>query len=190
MPSWSHLFWFTMSGHGGHRSGSGRKRIYTSKKQSNIVWQRGHQRISTFNHFIILPSLQMIHFGRNTVQENEIYSDSNVFRCTLESHFKPAACFNWVELAKMFVQFGGSWLLIRRLELHLQFLNDQARSWHMQCHEYIYLHRASRLNFWPSERRLISKIFIAYRQFSFILSFLISILTAMFIPAVCKEMRV
>jgi len=35
-----------MSGHGGHRPGSGRKRIYASKKQSNIVWQRGHRRIS------------------------------------------------------------------------------------------------------------------------------------------------
>ena len=35
-----------MSGHGGHRPGSGRRRIYASKKQSNIVWQRGHRRIS------------------------------------------------------------------------------------------------------------------------------------------------
>ncbi|XP_068701356.1 uncharacterized protein [Montipora foliosa] len=35
-----------MSGHGGHRPGSGRMRIYASKKQSNIVWQRGHRRIS------------------------------------------------------------------------------------------------------------------------------------------------
>ena len=41
----------------------------------------------------ILPSLQVIHCGKNTVQENEIYSDSN--KCywnTIESHCEPVAC--------------------------------------------------------------------------------------------------
>ena len=28
-----------------------------------------------FDLFTILPSLQVIHYGKNTVQENEIYSD-------------------------------------------------------------------------------------------------------------------
>ena len=32
-----------------------------------------------FDLFIILPSLQVINCGKNTVQENEIYSESNVF---------------------------------------------------------------------------------------------------------------
>ena len=58
----------------------------------------------------ILPSLQVIHCGKNTVQENEIYSDSN--KCywnTRESHCEPAACFKppWNRVKCFSIQFGG-----------------------------------------------------------------------------------
>ena len=38
-----------MSGHGGHRPGSGRKRIYSSQKERNKIWHRGHTRIALDN---------------------------------------------------------------------------------------------------------------------------------------------
>jgi len=34
-----------MSGHGGSRAGSGRKRLYSSKNSYNEIWRRGHRRI-------------------------------------------------------------------------------------------------------------------------------------------------
>ena len=65
-----------------------------------------------FDLFTILPSLQVIHCGKNTVQENEIYSDSNkCYRNTRES--QPAACFEppWNRVKCLSVQFGGSVLI-------------------------------------------------------------------------------
>lgn len=38
-----------MSGRGGLRPGSGRKRIYSSKKECDRSWQRGHRRINLDN---------------------------------------------------------------------------------------------------------------------------------------------
>ena len=67
-----------------------------------------------FDLFTILPSLQVIHCGKNTVQENKIYSDSNkCYRNTRESHCEPAACFKplWNRVKCLLVQFGGSVLI-------------------------------------------------------------------------------
>ena len=61
-----------------------------------------------FDLFTILPSLQVIHCGKNTVQENEIFSDSNkCYRNTRESHCEPAACFKppWNRVKCFSVQF-------------------------------------------------------------------------------------
>ena len=60
-----------------------------------------------FDLFTILPSLQVIHCGKNTVQGNEIYSDSNkCYRNTRESHCEP-----WNRVKCFSVQFGGSVLI-------------------------------------------------------------------------------
>ena len=67
-----------------------------------------------FDLFTIVPSLQVIHCGKNTVQENEIYSNSNkCYRNTRESHCEPAACFKppWNRVKCLSVQFGGSVLI-------------------------------------------------------------------------------
>ena len=67
-----------------------------------------------FDLFTILPSLQVIHCGKNTVQGNEIYSDSNkCYRNTRESHCEPSACFKppWKRVKCLSVQFGGSVLI-------------------------------------------------------------------------------
>ena len=56
----------------------------------------------------------MIYCGKNTVQENEMYSDSNkCYRNTRESHCEPAACFKppWNRVKCLSVQFGGSVLI-------------------------------------------------------------------------------
>ena len=71
-----------------------------------------------FDLFTFFPSLQVIHCGKNTVQENEIYSDSNkCYRNTRESHCEPAACFKppWNRVKCLSVQFGGSVLISKSL---------------------------------------------------------------------------
>ena len=46
---WKSSLQEVMSGHGGHRPGSGRKRIYSSQKERNKIWHRGHTRIALDN---------------------------------------------------------------------------------------------------------------------------------------------
>ena len=91
----------------------GRRSTLLAAVSENAVYAVNEAFIA-FDLFTIFPSLQVIHCVKNTVQENEIYSDSNkCYRNTRESHCEPAACFKpqWNRVKCLSVQFGGSVLI-------------------------------------------------------------------------------